>query len=103
MANDSAAQDLAHKYDDAFYEDWDHEVRSSAEVVVPIVVDRLHPASVLDVGCGRGTWLQVFADAGVTDTIGVDGPHIAVTDLEIPADRFSSHHLDEPLDLGRRF
>jgi SAM-dependent methyltransferase len=103
MPDDSAAQHLAQTYDDAFFEDWDHEVRSSAEVVVPIVVERLRPTSVLDVGCGRGTWLHVFAGAGVTDTFGVDGPHIAAADLEIPADRFSPHELDEPLDLGRRF
>jgi SAM-dependent methyltransferase len=103
MPDDSLAQELAAKYNDAFFADYDHDVRGSAEVIVPIVVDRLQPASVLDVGCGRGTWLHVFADAGVSDTFGVDGPHISPADLEIPADRFASHDLDEPLDLGRRF
>jgi SAM-dependent methyltransferase len=103
MTDDTTAQGLARKYDDAFYAELDHEVRASAEVVVPIVVDRLHPGSVLDVGCGRGTWLHVFADAGVSDIFGVDGPHIAVSDLEIPNDRFRPHDLDEPFDLGRRF
>jgi SAM-dependent methyltransferase len=103
MPDDSAAEGLARMYDDAFYAELDPDVRSSAEVVVPIVIDRLHPTSVVDVGCGRGTWLHVFAGAGVADTFGVDGPHIAAADLEIPADRFSPHQLDEPLDLGRRF
>jgi SAM-dependent methyltransferase len=103
MTDDTAAAGLARTYDDAFYTELDHEVRASAEVVVPIVVDRLHPASVLDVGCGRGSWLRVFADAGVPDIFGVDGPHISPSDLEIPADRFLAHDLDARLDLGRRF
>jgi SAM-dependent methyltransferase len=103
MPDDNAVQGLARKYDDAFYTELDHDVRSSAEAVVPLVVDRLHPGSVLDVGCGRGTWLHVFAAAGVADIFGVDGPHISAGDLEIPTDRFRPHDLDEPLRLGRRF
>jgi len=103
MADDTTAAGLARTYDDAFYTDLDNDVRASAEVVVPLVVDRLHPASVLDVGCGRGTWLQVFAGAGVADIFGVDGPHISPSSLEIPTDCFLAHDLDERLDLGRRF
>jgi SAM-dependent methyltransferase len=103
MPDDNAVQGLARKYDDAFYLELDREVRSSAEAIVPIVVDRLNPASVLDVGCGRGTWLHVFAAAGVADIFGVDGPHTSIEDLEIPSDLFLPHNLDEPLDIGRRF
>ena len=103
MTDDTAAHGLARKYDDAFYAELEDDVRASAEVVVPIVVERLHPGSVLDVGCGRGTWLHVFAEAGVADIFGVDGPHIPASDLEIPGDRFRPHDLDEPFDLGRRF
>ena len=103
MTDDSAVRGLARKYDDAFYADLDDDVRASAEVIVPVLVDRLRPGSVLDVGCGRGTWLRVFADAGVTDFFGVDGPHIAPSQLEIAPDHFRAHDLDEPLDLGRRF
>jgi SAM-dependent methyltransferase len=103
MKDDTTAHGLARKYDDAFYADLDDDVRGSADVVVPIVVDRLHPGSVLDVGCGRGTWLHVFAESGVADIFGIDGPHISSSDLEIPVDRFRPHDLDEPFDLGRRF
>jgi SAM-dependent methyltransferase len=103
MTDDAAAQGLARKYDAAFYTDLENDVRASAEVIVPLVVDRLHPQSVLDVGCGRGTWLHVFEGAGVPDIFGVDGPHISPSDLEIPADRFVAHDLDARLDLGRRF
>jgi SAM-dependent methyltransferase len=101
--DEGGTHDLAEKYDDAFYAELEPGVRTSAEIVVPIIVDRLHPTSVLDVGCGRGTWLRVFGDAGVRDLFGVDGPHISPSDLEIAAERFRGHDLGEPLDLGRRF
>jgi SAM-dependent methyltransferase len=94
---------LGSTYDAEFYEELDAQVRGSAEVIVPIVVDLLHPASVLDVGCGRGTWLRGFSQSGVVEIVGVDGPHISAADLEIPATAFVSHDLTQPLDLGRRF
>ena len=45
----------------------------SARVVVPLLCDELHPASVVDVGCGAGDWLREFIDNGVTDVLGFDG------------------------------
>jgi SAM-dependent methyltransferase len=94
---------LGHSYGAEFFDCLEVEVRSSAEVVVPIVIELLHPSSVLDVGCGRGTWLDVFLRHGVTDVMGVDGPYIPVTELEIPPDAFVGHDLRRPLELGRRF
>lgn len=95
--------DLGRTYDDAFFHEYGGEARTSAEVVVPIVIDLLHPASVLDVGCGRGEWLAVFRDHGVDDVLGVDGPHVALADVAIPRDQFRQRDLAEPLDLDRRF
>jgi SAM-dependent methyltransferase len=44
----------------------------SADVVVPLLRDLVRPASVLDVGCGPGTWLAAFSRHGVNDFHGVD-------------------------------
>jgi SAM-dependent methyltransferase len=101
-ASESRAR-LGATYDAKFYESLDARVRDSAATVVPIVVDLLRPASVLDVGCGRGTWLSAFVRCGVTDIVGVDGPHHSPGDLEIPPDTFVGRDLTHPLDLGRRF
>ena len=95
--------DLGSTYDDAFYATLDAQVRASAEVIVPIVVGLLSPESVLDVGCGRGTWLSVFQDAGVAQILGVDGPHIVAADLDIPSDAFIAQDLSQPFGLDRRF
>jgi SAM-dependent methyltransferase len=94
---------LAWTYDAAFFDDLAAGVAASAAVIVPIVFDLLHPSSVLDVGCGRGTWLRAFVERGVDDIVGVDGPHVPRADLDIPAPAFVAHDLSAPLSLGRSF
>lgn len=75
---------------------------TSARVVVPFVIDRFHPKSVVDVGCGTGAWLSVVAELGVRDYIGVDDA--AVKDsLLFDQSRFVPADLTKPLELGRSF
>lgn len=69
----------------------------SARGVVPMVIELIHPTSVLDVGCGRGAWLRAFIANGVTKVVGLDGDYIKTSTLLIPADRFRS------TDLGSKF
>jgi 2-polyprenyl-3-methyl-5-hydroxy-6-metoxy-1,4-benzoquinol methylase len=77
--------------------------RSSAETVVPLVMERVSPKSVLDLGCGHGIWLETFARHGVEDYIGVDGDWVPREALHFPADRFIAQRVDKPLRLERRF
>lgn len=51
-------------------------VQASAAVLVPLLVDRYQPATVVDVGCGEGWWCREFEAAGVT-AVGMDGPWVA--------------------------
>jgi SAM-dependent methyltransferase len=97
-----SADSLRATYDDAFFSDLESLVEESARVIVPLVCDLLEPTSVLDVGCGRGTWLRIFKKSGVADIFGVDGPHVEEA-LEIPASAFRAHDLTTPVVLGRRF
>lgn len=91
------------RYSRSYYESLGSLARSSAEVVVPYVLDILQPQSVLDVGCGTGTWLAVFGEHGVADVCGIDGDHVRPDRLEIPRERFVAHDLTRPIDLGRTF
>jgi SAM-dependent methyltransferase len=77
--------------------------RSSAETIVPLVLERVSPQSVVDLGCGHGIWLDTFARHGVADYIGVDGDWVPREALHIPIDRFVAARLDKRLELGRRF
>jgi SAM-dependent methyltransferase len=72
---------------------------ASAQVVVPIVLDLVHPNSVVDVGCGVGTWLAVFKDHGVKEIFGVDGKWVDSKELFIPSEYFTARDLEEPFDV----
>lgn len=75
----------------------------AAEVIVPIVMRLAHPKSVLDIGCGIGTWLKIFNEAGVGDFFGVDGEDLAQDALQISETNFSVCDLTRPLDLEKEF
>lgn len=53
------------------------------------------PATLVDVGCGVGTWLRAAAEQGVEDTLGLDGPWTTEAGLEIPPERFRAVDLTE--------
>lgn len=90
-------------YAKGFYRSRDDSTRASAEAVVPLMVDWVGPRSVVDVGCGVGTWLDVFRASGVEDVFGVEGSWVDPSALVIPRARFLAHDLRRPLELGRTF
>jgi SAM-dependent methyltransferase len=77
--------------------------RRSALAVVPFLMELLDPRSVVDAGCGTGSWLKVFQEHGVEDVLGFDGEGVPRSLLEIDEEQFRiADVLDEPR-LGRRF
>jgi SAM-dependent methyltransferase len=95
--------DLHRHYDDAFYSTFRDKSRLSAAIVVPIVNQIVRPASVLDVGCGMGGWLSAWAEQGVTDVLGLDGPHVDAAVVETGQATFQAVDLRIPFSLGRKF
>jgi len=75
----------------------------SACVVADLILPWLQPKSVVDVGCGIGTWLRAFADRGVTRVLGFDGDYVDRSALRIPADSFRAVNLVESLHMNERF
>ena len=49
----------------------------SSNIVVPIIAEMFKPCSVLDAGCGTGTWLKSFLDIGISDFMGIDGDYVS--------------------------
>jgi len=90
-------------YDVGFFRALQPGSLASARVIVPIVVELLGPTSVVDVGCGVGTWLSVFQELGVGDVIGVDGDYVDGNQLLIEPARYVAHDLEQPLRLDRSF
>ncbi len=77
----------------------------SPEQIVNCLYPILKPESVLDVGCGIGTFLHCFKNAGVRDILGVDGDWVDQNLLTkyIKSDEFKRHDLTQPLNLGRKY
>ena len=70
---------------------------ASARAVVPEVL-RIFPAtSVVDVGCGIGTWSSVLAELGVGRVLGIDGAYVEMDQLKIEPSRFVSSDLNQPI------
>lgn len=92
-----------HTYSQEFFSGHLPDCQRSAQRIVPRLIADFAPASVLDVGCGDGTWLAEFARGGVADVTGVDGPYVDRKTLLIPPERFVARDLAQPLELGRRF
>lgn len=90
-------------YSEKFFQHQDSGSLRSAEKIVPLVIELIEPKSVVDVGCGTGTWLSVFAKHGVGDYLGVDGDWVVENELLIPRDKFLAHDLTQKLEVERTF
>jgi SAM-dependent methyltransferase len=91
------------RYKKDFYQGHGEGSKQSAQEIVPLVMDLIKPKSVLDVGCGTGTWLSVFKDKNVNDIWGVDGEWIDTDMLQIPKERFFTINLEKPFNLDKQF
>jgi SAM-dependent methyltransferase len=98
-------QDLGAIYGRAFFAEQINGSVRSARVVVPLVMEMVRDVrSVVDVGCGAGTWLAQFKEAGVPRVLGLDGGAAAEQDqLEIEPEEFRAANLEGELDLDDSF
>lgn len=94
---------MAHIYSDEFFDYIDAGARTSARCMIELVQPLLGVQSIVDLGSGRGVWLDEWAAAGVQDILGVDGDYVDRDNLAIPIDNFQAADLTKPLNLGRRF
>lgn len=79
-----------------------HNVEAAKEIV-PYLLNLLPIQSVVDVGCGIGTWLSVFKDCGVHDLLGIDGNYVDKTMLKIPMEFFVDYDLETPFSMHKKF
>jgi len=85
---------LKNTYNEKFYDSQSETSRSSASIVVPLIMELLNPGSVVDIGCGIGTWLSVFKQLGVENILGIDGDYVNRGRLQFSKEQFI------PLDLS---
>ena len=76
---------------------------SSPEIIVPYLIEILKPNSVLDIGCGLGTFLYEFKKHQVENIVGVDGSWVDKKKLVISSKDFVEADLEKPINLNKKF
>ncbi|HXJ05095.1 MAG TPA: methyltransferase domain-containing protein [Candidatus Acidoferrum sp.] len=94
---------LSEHYTGSFYEQLRTGAKRSAEIIVPLVLNLVPARSVVDVGCGDGSWLAAFRKFGVDEILGIDGEYVDPVLLQIPRDCFQAVNLTRSFGLGRIF
>jgi len=90
-------------YSREFYEQQQRGSLRSARTMLPHVFELVRPASVVDVGCGVGTWLAAARELGLRDVVGLDGDYVDRGMLQIPAELFRPTDLRRPFSVDRSF
>ena len=75
------------------------------EIIVPVIMKFIAPESVVDVGCGTGTFLHVFQKNGVKKILGLDGDWVNRELLykNVHPDDFKTIDLEKGLKVGEKF
>jgi SAM-dependent methyltransferase len=84
-------------------ESQEQQNRISAEKIFNLLFKLYKPNSILDVGCGLGTWLSVARELGVENVYGIEGPWINLKQLRIDPEDFTIQDLEHPFNLHRSF
>jgi hypothetical protein len=87
--------------------DYDHSQNlhtlSGPRTTLPLLFAEQKPSSLLDVGCGTGTWLKAAMDFGIADVFGVEGVEIPADKLHVPVEKVRRQDLTRSWNLGRQF
>lgn len=76
---------------------------SAAEQILPLLLRLKTVNSILDIGCGTGTWLCVANKLGVPNILGIDGVDLNDSELNISANDFIRQDLSIPFKLDKNF
>jgi SAM-dependent methyltransferase len=99
----AASDELAKLYGTPFHSDRHERTLHAAQTVLGSILDRLSVNSVIDFGCGVGTWLEAAKRLGVSDVVGVEGNWIERDLSQIDQDEMTVHNLLEPYGGRRRY
>lgn len=90
-------------YDEKFYDTYVDGALRSAQVVLPSVLRLIPAKSVVDFGCGLGSWLKACLENGVETIQGLDGDHVNHAKLLIGREQFQTVDLEHRIRLDQRF
>lgn len=94
---------MSTSYNPEFYADQQAGSRRSADVILPLIFSIVKPKSVIDFGCGVGTWLAVSRALGASIIVGLDGDWVKSAERQISDDNIITVDLSVPVQLDRKF
>ena len=99
----TGGQDGSSIYDEVFY--WENRYGSvrSARNILGFILKKLPCNSLIDFGCGTGTWLWVAQNYGVDEIIGLDGDYVSRDMLMIPEKCFQPTDLSKPFKVFKKY
>jgi len=84
------------------HEESTHNIQSPGRIV-PFIVEIFSPKSIIDVGCGIGTFLYEFKKHGVKEVLGLDGKWVNKNKLLIANDEFIETNLEQPIQMVKKY
>ncbi len=76
---------------------------ASARIFISFLFEIWIPKSVVDFGCGRGTWLAVCKERGAQRVVGLDGDWVSQEMMVDPTIDFRPTNLREEVLLGENY
>jgi SAM-dependent methyltransferase len=86
-----------------WYEERHAKTSPSARKILGYIWPYLKPQSVLDVGCGVGTWLSISRELGASKVQGLEGSDLKPEQLKINANEFKRSNLVTPPILDTKY
>jgi len=90
-------------YRSAFYRDRRATTLHAAERVLGIVFERFELDSIIDVGCGTGTWLRASRAMGATRVVGIEGSWLPEELHDDSALEILKTDLEQPIAVSEAF
>ena len=90
-------------YTKKYFSDISTRSAISAEETIPVIREFIDPSSVLDIGCGIGTWLKAWQKNGVKTILGVDGDYVDTDQLLISKGSFMTADLEKDLQIPGKY
>lgn len=89
-------------YDENFYETNQKDL-NAAQTIMAYVYDKIKPKSVVDFGCGSGTWLCAIKKLGCNNILGIDGKYVKEDWLLFDKSKFLAADLTENIELPQKY
>jgi SAM-dependent methyltransferase len=90
-------------YTKAFYANRKQLSYQSASVVLGDLFQFLPHKSIVDVGCGTGTWLKAALERGAYEVVGVDGDSVPLDLLDVEKTCITLSDLNNKISIEKKF